>query len=459
MALNIKSSLKVAWQMPQPPIEPRSWRSVEPLSDCSSHEDIAIEQGCRLSPGCLSILRHAFKQGFTRFEGWEFDQITEAGIDAAKIYKRGVGWRDSSGESSRSITEGSYQIEIVEAPSDFGLLSTLDEYLCIIDQNVANLWPDLSKISNHVIVCCDETTKSLATVSRIIKETSSRDKPWLIIGGGVLTDIAGFAAYLCERSVSFAPTTLLSMVDACVGGKTGVNFAPYGKNQVGAFYFPERVLVWQGWLKTLSRRHLLAGASECFKHAFISGKQDLIDSLAQHFVDREGGLAELLKPLIQIKANIIRDDPAEQGKRAILNFGHTLAHALESLSHENTPNDYLLHGEAVALGMVYAAMLSQEVAGLSRSSCEQIITLLFDSGCVISRNETEQRLGRRLDAPELWSTIDERIRADKKTHQPKESRWILLSEIGKVAKADDSYTQSVSAETLHKVWLRFIERI
>jgi 5-deoxy-5-amino-3-dehydroquinate synthase len=199
-----------------------------------------------------------------------------------------------------------------------------------------------------------EAAKSLGTVERLCRDWASwgltRADSVVAVGGGLVTDVAGFAAATYHRGVAIAhvPTTLLGMVDAAIGGKTGVNL-PEGKNLVGAFWQPVAVLCDTDALATLPRRELRSGRGELAKYHFIART----DLLALE-------LDERIAAAVQIKSDIVagdeREDPGNRRGRAILNYGHTLAHALEiERSHD------LRHGEAVAIGLAYAAALARRL--------------------------------------------------------------------------------------------------
>lgn len=184
-----------------------------------------------------------------------------------------------------------------------------------------------------------------------------RDTVIVGIGGGIVTDVAGFVAATFCRGVPFiaVPTTLLGMVDASIGGKTAVN-TPFAKNAIGAFHPPESILIDTAFLKTLSAKQLQEGLAEIVKHALISS-EELFTLLLQHhllWLERDLSFIEMLiYRSCEIKAHIVQKDPRETGMRRILNFGHTIGHALEiATSHR------LSHGEAVAIGMMIESHLS-----------------------------------------------------------------------------------------------------
>ena len=202
--------------------------------------------------------------------------------------------------------------------------------------------------SKTVIIGQGESTKSLATIESISQEFAdmgiTRNDVIIGVGGGMVTDIAGFAASTWHRGtpVVHVATSLLAMVDAAIGGKTGVNL-PQGKNLVGAFWQPSAVFCDLDSLATLPERELRCGLGEVAKYHFLTGD----DLLAM-------SLDERVARCVGIKGSFVEQDERESGKRAFLNYGHTLAHALETVG-----NHQLAHGEAVAIGLIFAARLAR----------------------------------------------------------------------------------------------------
>lgn len=196
-------------------------------------------------------------------------------------------------------------------------------------------------------------------LSRLAQANLPRDSAVVGLGGGAATDLAGFVAASYLRGVAFytLPTTLLGMVDAAVGGKTGVNL-PEGKNLVGAFWPPKAVWCDTDTLTTLPDEVFREGAAEAFKHGLMADPTLLERVPDPEF--RPGGalLEDTLADAIAVKAGVVSRDLTEQGERAYLNFGHTLAHALEAVTHQALP-----HGQAVGYGMHYAARLSRALGG------------------------------------------------------------------------------------------------
>lgn len=263
--------------------------------------------------------------------------------------------------------------------------------LCVVsDTNVAPLHlrtlTDSLKDQFEIVTCvlpAGENHKTLESIARIydtfLPAAIDRKTPLLALGGGVVGDMTGFAAATILRGVPFiqAPTTLLAMVDASVGGKTGVDH-PCGKNLIGAFHQPSGVYIDPEVLLTLPRREFVGGLAECIKHdiirdvAHFASLPQIIEKALQLDVPT---LAQLVAHNVQIKARVVEADPFEKGERAHLNFGHTFAHAIEKVSKF----DYS-HGEAVALGMVAASRLAQQLGMLDAGSVDAIVGIIAGAG-------------------------------------------------------------------------------
>ncbi len=229
-----------------------------------------------------------------------------------------------------------------------------------------------------------EEHKNLAWLTfiydRLLDARLDRSSAVLALGGGVIGDLAGFAAATFLRGVPFVqlPTTLLAQVDSSVGGKTGVNH-PAGKNLIGTFYQPQLVLIDLDTLHTLPRRELLAGLVEVIKYGAILDAELFV--LIEKNLDRILALdAELLRQIVrrccELKAQVVQRDERESDYRSILNFGHTLGHAIESL----TEYKRYLHGEAVAIGMAFAARLSLARGYCKDETVERLVALLKRAG-------------------------------------------------------------------------------
>lgn len=222
------------------------------------------------------------------------------------------------------------------------------------------------------------------------------------IGGGVTTDLVGFAASTILRGVEWVPisTTVLGMADAAIGGKTGIDL-PEGKNLAGSFAMPERVVLWTGALRTLPERELRAGLAEVVKSAWIAGEAEVrsLEQAGAALTNAAGPeLAASVAMAARVKAEIVTADPHEQGLRRVLNLGHTLGHAVETALGP----DAIVHGEAIAIGLVLAFRFGAWLGEVPAEDGDRIARLLRD-------------VGLRVDAPVLAeSTWMDLISRDKK---------------------------------------------
>ena len=229
----------------------------------------------------------------------------------------------------------------------------------------------------HIVTIPDgEKYKTLQTVENILNECFEHklDRKSLLIafGGGVIGDMTGFTASLYQRGIDFVqiPTTLLSQVDASVGGKTGVNNS-YGKNLIGAFYQPKAVYIDPEFLKTLPPREFAAGVAEIVKMAVMFDK-GYFEFLQEADLSNESVLKEAIRKSVELKAWVVNQDEKEAGIRAVLNYGHTFGHVVENETNYTT----YLHGEAVAIGMVMANALAIELGLFSEEEAQEVKTLL-----------------------------------------------------------------------------------
>lgn len=280
------------------------------------------------------------------------------------------------------------------------------------------LLPNLAGRSvTSISIAGGESAKKLATVEtifdRLVTAGARRDTTIIALGGGVVGDVAGFAAACYMRGVAFlqVPTTLLAQVDSSVGGKTGVNHEK-GKNLIGAFHQPRAVLVDTDTLKTLPARQFAAGLAEVIKYGAICD----IDFFAWLEVNMAAlldknpeALAYAIKRCCELKAAVVAEDERESGRRAILNFGHTFGHAIE----RGEGYGEWLHGEAVAAGMVMAA----ELSGIKAGDLVRLIRLISAAGLPIE--PPLMRAERWLDAMGM----------DKKV-QGRQLRFVLLRSLG-----------------------------
>ena len=236
-----------------------------------------------------------------------------------------------------------------------------------------------------------EINKNIETcvgVWEALSELGADRKSLLInLGGGVLTDMGGFIASTFKRGIDFinVPTTLLSIVDASVGGKTGIDLGAL-KNQIGVINQPVMVLVVPDFLDTLEDRQVKSGFAEMLKHGLIQDK-DYWHSLkeAKNLEDMKNHILTS----IQIKNEVVLQDPTEQHIRKILNYGHTLGHAIESYFLENESKEMLLHGEAIAIGMILEGYLSQKLLDLPQEAMEDIKKTFLDRYDKVEFSDTD----------------------------------------------------------------------
>lgn len=290
--------------------------------------------------------------------------------------------------SNYSIEIGSGRLSSI-GPSAASLLGNIGKAFIVSNPTVFELYGNEVERSligvgfktSKFLMKDGEEFKSLATATKLLKAMSAagleRTDVVIALGGGVVGDLAGFAASVYLRGIRFLqiPTTLLAMVDSSVGGKTGVN-AAFGKNTIGAFHQPSGVLVDTDVLSTLPEREITAGLCEMVKHAAIAGPK-LLGSSRTWLKDRDDRqLQKLITSNITFKAKIVAGDEFESTSRVdarsrkILNFGHTLAHALEKVTNFS----YFRHGEAVGYGILYAAELSKSLDLIDKKS----VNLLYD---------------------------------------------------------------------------------
>lgn len=459
-------SLTIDWTMPLPPVKPGTWFRWDAAPPEATEEagDAATEAALGWPRQAISALRQGFQRRLARSCGWEASKkLPDPApyLIAAQFYKRGVAARlEGAPVPAAKALSGRYTINI-DASTALPTALTAGNDQLLIDANVAKAWPDLAALPGAITLETDEHTKSLATVAKILAAWDGK-RPLAVFGGGILCDTAGFASCLRQAPVRFVPTTLLAMADACVGGKTGVNFGAFGKNQVGAFHFPTQVDVWPGFLTTLPPRQLKAGGAECLKHAFLSGNHILAAELTTLLANNDvTALTGLLPAVIAFKADVVKEDPAENGRRATLNFGHTLGHALEALSQKATSGDTtLLHGEAVAIGMVFALILSRRASTLSRPESDHMIEQLRKSGVLPSAATLAQRLALPdIKNKNLFTDLRALIAHDKKgqARDAGATDWVLLGKGGKPLRNEQTgYTTPVFDQELVTAWTDFV---
>jgi 3-dehydroquinate synthase len=268
---------------------------------------------------------------------------------------------------------GKNSYDIVFADS---YINKLEEYISsggpniiVTDSNFFGIYRDvleskLAKLNLHTyIIPAGEDSKSISTIVGIINymldNRFSRSSRVIALGGGVVGDVAGFAASIYMRGLAFyqVPTTLLSQVDSSVGGKTGINF-PQGKNVVGSFYQPKEVLIAPEFLRTLGKRELTSGIGEIIKYGLIYDHTfflEIKEALHDIYAINIAALKAVIRRCCEIKANLVEKDERDEGLRKILNLGHTFGHAIETI----TKYQSIAHGEAVLLGILYESQLAE----------------------------------------------------------------------------------------------------
>lgn len=275
-------------------------------------------------------------------------------------------------EAGRVLRES---LQTTSPGSVFVLMDDITREYCF------GLFRDCGFIDTHLIsVPVGEHHKSIESVAQIwsvlSQEGARRNSVLVNIGGGLITDIGGFAASCFKRGIRCIniPTTLLSQVDASVGGKTGINFNGL-KNEIGTFSIPELVIIDNTFLKTLPLRQVLSGYAEMLKHALLAGEEPLAEVMNADLQQvGETDFLELIRKSVAVKAAVVEADPKEKGIRKALNFGHTIGHAIESVAIERDIEIY--HGDAVVYGMVVELYLSMKKLGFERKYYEAVRQLV-----------------------------------------------------------------------------------
>ena len=356
---------------------------------------------------------------------------------------------------SVNLLQNSYQITIaLNSLSNLGnylhKLNLGKKVLIISNPEIFNYYGNICLTSLETagfevyyhLIPAGEQYKNLASIETIFNLALDfhleRDSTFIALGGGVIGDLTGFAAATWLRGVNFVqvPTSLLAMVDAAIGGKTGVNH-PQGKNLIGAFYQPKLVLIDPHVLKTLPVREFRAGMGEVIKYGIIWDR-DLFSKLEQtEQIDSFDCIDPLLLQTIlvrsaQAKADIVSKDEKEAGLRAILNYGHTIGHAIESL----TNYQQFVHGEAVAIGMVAVGKIAVEMGMWIKAEARRQNKLIQKAGLPTT-------IPVELDRQEIIATLqnDKKVRAGK-------LRFIVPTQIGTA-----TITDKISAEFIEKAIL------
>ncbi len=279
------------------------------------------------------------------------------------------------------IIVGEHSLQLLK---DFLQLKNYSKIFVLVDTHThQHCYPLLLPyLPEHVVyeILPGEQFKHISTCVNIWEALTVHqfDRRGLVInlGGGVIGDMGGFVASTYKRGIDFVqlPTTLLAQVDASVGGKLGIDFNSY-KNHIGLFINPKGVYINPNFLKTLPENELISGFAEVIKHHLIADTtawKALINELNIHSQD----FAKLIQHSIEIKSRIVEEDPKEHGSRKALNFGHTLGHAIESLFLEREELPTLLHGEAIAIGMIGESYISYTRSKITQQELEEITTYI-----------------------------------------------------------------------------------
>lgn len=321
------------------------------------------------------------------------------------------------------------------------------KFVAIFDEKIASLYQkaflDIFEEAGLDVVCLTfpsgEQFKTRETKlfleDQMLENQLGKDTCLMAIGGGVTLDLGGYIASTYCRGIPFVsiPTSLLAMVDACIGGKNGVNTS-HGKNMIGNIYQPKKVLIDPQFLKTLPRKELSNGFVEMIKHGMVgdSNHFDYLEEYVEPLLALDEGLIEkAIVDSCRIKKKIVQQDEEEKGQRHVLNLGHTIGHALEK--HFNYA---LTHGEAVAIGLIVESHLACQLGILDKHSFGRVLTLL--------RNYA---LPLQLPSKLSLEHILEAMILDKKTRQNL-PRFVFIERIGKVKHFDSEYCTSVDKDTL-----------
>ena len=304
------------------------------------------------------------------------------------------------------------------------LLRPYSSVYMVYDANVAE---HITKIKKHVRASLpleiSEAAKTMDTVLKIdrwlLQEGADRKSIVLAVGGGTTSELAGFAANIYRRGIAYAnvPTTLLAQVDASIGGKTGANLDSY-KNMLGVIRQPEFTFICPKTLETLPRRDFISGAAEMLKTFIIADEARYEEAVQAIRTQDSDKIGELIEAAAEIKAKIVRKDPDEQGLRRVLNLGHTYGHAIEWLQLSHAVSKPLTHGEAVAIGIVQAAKLSEQ-KGYAKPGLAAKIANDFQS------------CGLPTVLPCAEEDLEEAIKKDKKSEGGK-IHFVMIRKIGKV---------------------------
>lgn len=305
-----------------------------------------------------------------------------------------------------------------------------DKLFILTDEHTINLClPLLSKVkaindAGSIVISSNDSNKTLENLTQIWKHLTAngatRHSLLINLGGGMITDIGGFAAATFKRGIKYIniPTTLLGAVDAAVGGKTGINFEGF-KNEIGAFYPSKHVLISSHFFATLSKNDILSGYAEMIKHALISNNNEWEELLKLDIdnVDYEW-LNEAVFRSVSIKEDIVEQDPFEHNIRKALNLGHTIGHAFESFALDN--NKPVLHGYAVAWGIIAELYLSHRLCNFPKEKLQETVKFIH------------KNYGYMEISCDDYDQLYEIMTHDKKNADISNINFTLLSDIGEI---------------------------
>lgn len=322
------------------------------------------------------------------------------------------------------------------------IVSKRDRVAVIFSSSFATSIPDLGNLNSEVLLIGipdGEAGKSISTMqfiwNELAKNCFTRSDLIVAIGGGTVTDAAGYAAASWLRGIDWVaiPTTLAGMVDASVGGKTGIN-SPFGKNLIGAFHSPISVIIDPSWLKTLSDRDFSAGLAEVIKCGFIDDESilDLLSGESLLTIRSNPSLVNaLIEKSVSTKAKVVSIDFKESQAREILNYGHTFGHAIELVSGYS-----IRHGEAVAIGMVFIAELSHKAGLIDEALLKRHRDALKAVSLPISLVGVEGR--------DNWESLAAALALDKKA-RGSNLRFVALTEVGNCTRLEGPTSEDLKS--------------
>lgn len=314
------------------------------------------------------------------------------------------------------INQASFQVIYADEWNQLQDFILKDRFIYLIDQQVFDAWPDRFKGTDYILVQSGESSKSLdvlqSLIEKLIAFEADRNTLLIAVGGGMVCDLGGFLASIYMRGcrIAYIPTTLLAMVDAAYGGKTGINFNRW-KNLLGTFRQPEFIFNEISFLQTLPPREFKAGLAEAVKHCAI-GDEDrfnwLENNLDSILHQNQSDLKDFIRHSVNYKLSLVKQDEKENGMRRILNFGHTFGHAIERYNLYN-------HGESVALGMILAVRISEIHCDFNPMDSERLIKILDRIGLPVKANfdpdllMTNMALDKKKAADQIYFIFLDRI--------------------------------------------------